>query len=65
MRREACSPFGGDAGYLPLTGADIEDAVGAPQPLRGQREDLLLVLRVGAVGEAVLPPVGVLFPEVE
>ena len=32
---------------------------------RGHRQDLLLVLGVGAVGEAVLPPLGVVFPQVD
>src|SRR5437868_2507198 len=36
----------------------------AEEPLGGQREDLLLVLRVGAVGEPLLPPGGMLFPVV-
>ena len=36
----------------------------AGQALGREREDLLLVLGVGAVGEPVLPPAGVLLPEV-
>ena len=35
----------------------------AGQVLGGQREDLLLVLRVGTLGEPVLPPAGVRLPE--
>ena len=49
---------------LAFTGADVEDARRAREALPRERQDLLLVLGVGAVGEAVLPPAGVAFPEV-
>ncbi len=49
---------------LPFPGTDVEDALRSCEALRGQRQDLLFVLGVSAVGEAVLPPLGVPFPEV-
>ena len=49
---------------MTLTGPDVEHAPGAGEALGREREDLLLVLRVRAVGEAVLPPLRVLFPQV-
>ena len=60
---EPCA--GGEPGDLALAGAHVEDAVVAGQQVGGDGQDLLLVLRVGAVGEAVLPPAGVRFPEVD
>ena len=45
-------PLRGEPGHLALAAADVEHAGGAGEALGGQREDLLLVLGVGAVGEA-------------
>ncbi len=49
---------------LPVTAADVEDRAGPGQLGRSQRQDLLLVLGVGAIGEAVDPPPGVVFPQI-
>jgi hypothetical protein len=49
---------------LTVAAADVEH-VGDPASSAGrQRQDLLLVLGVGAGGEPVDPPVGVRLPEV-
>ena len=45
-------PAGGQAAHLPFAAADVEHPAGPGQVLGGQREDLLLVLGVGPVGEA-------------
>ncbi len=49
---------------LSLTGAHIEHPLRAGQALAGERQDLLFVLRVGAVGESLLPPTRVALPEI-
>jgi hypothetical protein len=56
---------GGEPGDLALAGADVEDAVVPGQQVRRDGQDLLLVLRVRPVGEALLPPAGVRFPQVD
>jgi hypothetical protein len=53
-----------EPGDLALAGADVEHRCGAGEVRGGQREDLLLVLGVGALGEPVLPPAGVGLPQV-
>ena len=57
---EAC----GQARNLPLTGSDVQDPPRPAQMGGREREDLLLVLWIDAFGEACLPPVRVLLPEV-
>ena len=49
---------------MPFTSPDVENRVVARKPLEGQRKNLFDVLRVGTLGETVLPPAGVLFPRV-
>ena len=49
---------------LTVTAADVEHPVESGQFRSRQRQDLLLVLGVGAGGEAVDPPVGVFLPQV-
>ena len=49
---------------LALTGADVEHATEAAQISLDDRQDLFLVLRVGALGELVLPPLGVDLPRI-
>jgi len=51
-----------EPGELPLAGADVEETCDPGEVLAHERDDLLFVLRVGAVGEAVLPPLGVRVP---
>ena len=63
-RRPSAPSFDREPGDLALTGADVDHALRAGEALGREREDLLLVLGVDAVGEAVLPPAGVLLPEV-
>ncbi len=48
---------------LALPASDVEHPSRAGEVGRCEREDLLGVLRVGAVGEAVLPPASVDLPE--
>ena len=60
LRRRAV----GEACDLALTGADIDHPLRAFEALGREREDLLLVLGIDAVGEPVLPPPGVLLPRV-
>ena len=58
-------PVGGEQpADLAVAAADVEHRLEAGQLVRRERQDLLLVLGVGAVGEAVDPPVGVLLPEI-
>src|SRR5262249_21464668 len=55
----------GDApGDLPLPAPEVEDPRRAGEVLVDQRQELLLVLGIGAVGELLLPPAGVPFPRV-
>ena len=52
------------AAQLTLSASHVEDA-GRPSELgSGQRQDLFVVLRVGATSESVDPPLGVPLPEV-
>ena len=60
---EACASGHGEAGHLAVAAPDVEDAGRSGELLGGQREDLFLVLGVGAVGEPVDPPFGVPFPQ--
>ncbi len=53
-----------EPGDLSLAAPHVEHPVGPGEPLRRQGQDLLLVLGVGAPGEAVLPPRGVGLPQV-
>ena len=53
---------GDPAGELALTAADVEHPPRPGEVRVDEREDLLLVLGVGAVGEVLLPPPGVSFP---
>ncbi len=55
-RHQACD--------LPFAGTDVEHPLRTGEHLPRQRQDLLFVLRVGAVGEALLPPAGVALPEI-
>ena len=48
---------------LTLSGPDVEDPIEAVQQLTSEREDLLLILRVDALGEAAVPPIRVRFPQ--
>ncbi len=48
---------------LSLPGTDVEHPPRTRETLTRQRKDLLLVLRVGAVGEALLPPTRIAFPQ--
>ena len=58
-------PFGGEQPTdLAVTAAEVEDAIRAIELGGGQRQDLLDVLRVGALGESLDPPVGVRLPQV-
>ena len=50
-------------GDLPLAAADVEHQARTPSVAADQREDLILVLRVGAGGELALPPAGVPLPQ--
>ena len=54
----------GEPADLPVAAADVEHAPRAGQLRRRERQDLLLVLRVGALGEALDPPAGVRLPQV-
>ena len=48
---------------LAVTAPDVEHAASARQLGGGHRQDLFLVLGIGAVGESVDPPIGVLLPQ--
>lgn len=52
-----------EAGDLSLTGPDVDDTLRAVEAFGREGQDLLFVLRVDTVGEAVLPPARVLLPE--
>ena len=54
----------GDPGHLALAAADVEHRSPRRQVLGDERQDLLGVLGVGAVGELVLPPVRMGLPRV-
>ena len=49
-------------GDLPLAAADVEDAPCPLEVASDQRQDLILVLGVGAGGELALPPARVTLP---
>ena len=53
-----------EARDLALAAADVEHPVTTGQLGDRQRQDLLDVFRVGALGEPALPPVGVLLPKI-
>ena len=48
---------------LPITASEIQDSVGTALLGDSQRDYLILVLRVGPLGEPLDPPGGVLLPE--
>jgi hypothetical protein len=48
---------------LPLSRADIEHMPSVGEQVECQGDDLIAILRVGTVGEAIDPPRGVLLPE--
>ena len=63
-RRRASPPAAATRrGDLAFAAADVEHPPRAGEVAFDQREDLLLVLGVGAVGELPLPPAGVLLPQ--
>ena len=49
----------GQTGHLTLAGPDVEHPVTAGEVLSGHGQDLLAVLGVSALGEALLPPLAV------
>ena len=49
---------------LALAGPDVEQAAPVGQQRHRQRQDLLFVFCIGAGGELVLPPLGVLLPQI-
>lgn len=50
--------------YLAVTATHVENRLSIRKLGRGEREDLLHVLRVGALGEAVDPPLRVVLPQI-
>ena len=48
---------------LPVTAPEVEDPIESCEFGAGERQDLLDVLRIGALGEALDPPVGVYLPQ--
>ena len=53
----------GEPADLPVAASDVEHPPRAGELRRGERQDLLLVLRVGALGEPLDPPGGVGLPQ--
>ena len=56
--------LGHHASHLAFAGPHLEHTGEAGQPFGGQRQDLLAVLRVSALGELALPPPRVLLPQI-
>ena len=60
---DVCTASGEHPADLPVATSDVEDHRRRPQLLLGERHDLLDVLGVGALGEPLDPPAGVLLPQ--
>jgi len=59
---DLCTRAGDASGDLPLAAADVEHPARPLQLAGDEREDLVLVLRIGPVGELPLPPWRVALP---
>jgi hypothetical protein len=61
---QLCTEADGQTADLAVSAPDVEHTRGSREFSCGQRQDLLLVLRIRALGEPVDPPIGVRFPEI-